>query len=401
MRDVVERGGSRAKGAGAMTTCILIAACLTAGPDDAKLKSLADAYEANRQSFVNVDCHFQVEMGKCATINDAIAGRFAGETNLRIGRWTVRGPLVRYELGSEQRPLGSAAHKEDTRRVSFHGFEGFVPNALYDRECYLMSGGFVLRAGPDSRFATFFHFAQNESDGLGIRFHAFNIDTIGPNEVSNPVRALRDCVKGRFQGRYDGVQTINGHDLEVVRIGLPGTELRETCGFDPRRGHLLAFKSDKNPQTSELAYAAYVIEARESSSGHWFPTRLINVHHPESLGPYRTDVLSVTALNIDNPPADADFQMTVPAGTEVQLQGTPYFPWRLSHDIEVSSIDLPTIHAEFVKEGKKRERQRAVRHFFGGLRNAMSLPWSGRTWLLVGGVIAGVIVGIVGYRRYA
>ena len=87
-----------------MTTLAILTALLAAGPDDAKLKELADAYAANRQSFTNVDCRFEVRFGDCATIEDAHAGRFMKDPIVRVGRWTVRGPLARYELDRSSDP---------------------------------------------------------------------------------------------------------------------------------------------------------------------------------------------------------------------------------------------------------------------------------------------------------
>lgn len=78
-----------------MTAAGLLSVLLVAGPDDTKLKSLADGYPANRVSFVNVDCRFEVRFGKCATLEDALAGEFADDPVVNDGRWIVRDPAVR------------------------------------------------------------------------------------------------------------------------------------------------------------------------------------------------------------------------------------------------------------------------------------------------------------------
>ncbi|MBL8849055.1 MAG: hypothetical protein JNG89_05200 [Planctomycetaceae bacterium] len=349
-----------------MAPYLLLAALLAAGPDDAKLKALADAYQANRQSFVNVDCRFKVQFGSCATLEDALAGRFLEQRDeqwdQRGGRWTVRGPFVRYEYGF----LLDPAAKDDDE--------------------YLISGNYLLQrlqgstTGNDVAL-----FDSVEDDGFGIRFHPFNIDIIGPHEYSNPPRYVDSCLSGRFVGRYNGIETIQGIQLETVSIGPSGMVVPVKMGFDPLRGHLLCYMQDSDPDTGRLRYAAYVTSARECTGGRWIPLRWVNFRDPESAEPHSTTILTVTDLNVDDPPPDESFEMVVPAATRMRFQdGRLFADWQSENELTITAANLPATYEAYVKAAKNRQRLQAIRRVFGGLLNDR-----GHTWLLI--ALAGVV----------
>jgi hypothetical protein len=357
-----------------LTTIALLTALLAAGPDDAKLTELADAYAANRLSFTNLDCRFEVRFGDCATLDDALAGRFTKDPMVRVARWTVRGPLERYRFGRSTDPT----HPPDPKWVSF------APSS--EEIYFLTSGEYVLSRG-EIRDAVSIQ-PRADIDGFGIVLSPFNIGTLGPFESSNPVVSLEHCLSGDLVGTYGGTETINGVEVETWSIGVPGQELRKKYGFDPQRGHLLAYMHDTDTRYRRLAYSAYMTDARECSGGRWIPTRLVKIEPYSPEGPYRTIILTVTELNVDDPVPDDALSQVIPFGTLVRMHGLQV-AWSLENDLPVAAADLPVHYDAFMKEGRSIQRRAAFGRFFSSLQTNLAMPWSGRTW----GMIA--IVGIV------
>lgn len=374
-----------------MNIVLLLSLLLSADPDDAKLMSIADAYQANRNSFVNVDCRFEVQFGKCATLEDALTGRLLETQFICDGRWLVRGPLVRYDFvrRSQLAPGDTQTVPRQRPTASTHG--------PYADDRYLINAGHILESGLAPGNVSFY--GPNSHDGMGIRYHPFNTDIIGPHEYSNPQRYVEGCLTGRLTGQYDGLEFIGGVELEVVSIGLPGAVGKARMGFDPRRGHLLIYMEDSDPDTGRRRYAAYVTETQACPGGRWIPTRRINFHDPDADGPHRTEVLIVGQLNVDDAPPDEVFAMTLPAGMQVDLGRSDLERMPIKGERTVAATELPAMYDEFVKRGEELKRQKAKRRFFGGLQRMLRLPWSGTMWLTLSLVVAIVLLTVYWDRR--
>jgi len=180
-------------------------------------------------------------------------------------------------------------------------------------------------------------FTKEDRDPEGIRVSPFNVDCFGPDEDSSPGRFLRDALNGRFTAKFGGTERINGIEALVVVVdeGLK-------YGFDPKRGYLIVYASDKAPSSGRRYYEVDVLEARECSARRWFPTRVVRISQPDTAGPYKVSELKVTKLDVDSRPAADEFRLQLAKDAQVSVIGR--MEWvNLKQTKTVTTKDLPAL----------------------------------------------------------
>lgn len=385
-----------------MFTAILTTPASAGDAERNAIGVLAEGYARNREAFPFIDCRFDWMRAKAPTVDDALKGKFIGDSLVRHGHWLVSGPNVRYEVLCD--PAVTAANmsalREDWQRLrkSEKGAETkfALPVNCMDR-LILRSDAYSLKYGPFVHAANLF--SKTDQDGEGIRYTPFNIDILGPDESSNPGRYLRDCLNGRFQGRFLGTPQINGVDVLVVTVGgtpgPTGEPVGPKFGFDPKRGYLPVYISDTSPESGKRWYEAHITEARQCTNDRWFPTRVVKIISPDTGAPYEVEQITVLDLDVDSEPSADRFQLELAAGTQVNvIERTEWT--NLRHAETFRPEDLAALHERCIRtaKGYQERRAKAMAAVTGGSSRL-------RTVLIVGnvGILAAVACVLLLRRR--
>jgi hypothetical protein len=348
-------------GFAAMCAAALLVPSGAAGAEDQRdaITSLKDAYTRNRQSFTAVDCEFTWRRGIAESLPDALAGMISTSLPAQHGRWVVDGQNEMYELRCDpelNQQVGQAKRNFAERGIKTS--TGWLIPVPCAESYYLKSEAYSLSYGSLTLAANLF--PKPELDPGGIRVTPFNLDIMGGNEASSPTRYLDDCLNGRFESSVAGMQPIDGNEYLIVSLG-PG--LRMTYGFDPQRGHLLAYYSASDANTGEKLFEMHVTDARACAGGRWFPTRTVLVSNPNPGAPFDVRELQVVKLDVDSPPAPDAFQLDLAAGTQVNLPNHAGQLTNLNEAQSVGLADLPVLHArclEWEQRYLAAERWRAA-----------------------------------------
>lgn len=325
-----------------------------ADEDRSALGVLREGYLANRESFPFIDCRFQFVRTEARTISDCLAGRFIGKRVIQRGHWLVNGPEQRYELVCEaavtkamEKRLEEEAKKRRGARSDRAGIS--VPLECADHLYLTSRDSYSMSYGPLLSGANIF--PKGVEDGWGIRITPFSMDAMGPNESANPARYLKDCLDGRFVGRYLGTQQVNGVAVMMAAVGTSKEIMAETFGFDPARGFLPVYFSRRDPKTGKRHSEVHVTNAKRCSQNRWFPMRSVVVNDPDSKAPFKVEEIAVTHLDVDAEPARERFFLDLPAGAQVNVPGEP--AWRnLRKPERVNARDIARVYNECVEAGK-------------------------------------------------
>jgi hypothetical protein len=334
----------------AVSLCVLLVLCVSLNADDRDRQALGflkEGYLRNRESFTTIDCEFEWRKGKAATRNDAFECRFIGEPTVQTGHWLVDGPLVRYEL------LCSPALVQETQRIMDKALKTGTNNVSIpcSDKYFLRSDAYSLNYGPVVLAANLF--TKTDQDPDGIRITPFNPDCLGPDEYSSPARSIDAALGGRYEGQFLGSERLGGDEMLVVGLG-PG--LRQKFGFDPKRGYLMVYASDTDPNSGKRYYEVKVLEAKECPGGHWFPMRIVSVLSPDTSSPFAIRELKVLNLAVDAKPPRDSFQLQLPPGVQVNCIGR--MEWlNIREATTITPQDLPALHERMKEVGEKYLQQ--------------------------------------------
>ena len=301
------------------------------------LGAIAEGYRNNRDAFQQIDCVFELTIGRSATLDQAVIGDLYAASPARSGKWMVNGEHVLYSLLCDPGVNEAVRKKMDGLRAKREA-------ATLNIDCadiyYLQKhGGYSLNFSPINITSNIF--TADDQDGFGIRYTPFAMDVMGSNEFSNPHRYLMDYLRGRWEGRFVGTErAVSGQDIVVCEVA---NNFRVRLGFDPARGYMLASMSDRDPTDGLRMYIAHVLDAKKCSNGAWFPMRTVKVYNPDSGPPYHTEIIKVISLNTDEPVPVDRFSLDLPKDTQVNRVGHP--EWiHLSESEHITSDGLPELH---------------------------------------------------------
>lgn len=255
-----------------------------------------------------------------------------------------------------------------------------VPVRCYD-ELYLRGNRISLRHAPLMRVGNLFGDVDVDHDG--IRFTPFNIDTSGPHERSGPISLLSACLSDRFIGTLENAQKVNGVDAIFVSVGRTKDDMRVRMGFDPSRGYLPVYMSDRDKASGKRHHVAYMTEAKAVAHDRWFPMRHVKVLQPDSAPPFLTYILTVTALDVDKPIPDSMFELSIVKDSQVNV-GDQIAWTQITEERTVTPADFPGLYAECIEVGNRYRERRglgAITLASGEERESQS--WIS-SWVLVG-----------------
>lgn len=288
--------------------------------DNDAFKIFSEGYKKNRESFTNINCKFFVTRKlQSETVTQAINGVWhkTSETVTQNGIWLVKDGVTRFELKCEL-DVKKIVEEKMKKQASDSKEKEFISVPCSDVFMLSSKDSFRLTYSDMMKVANIFPKGVHEGD-YGIEFSPFDMGIMARNEYSNPSRYLQDCINGRFTGRYEGTEEINGQQLEIVTFSTQtsGNQPRMKFGFDPKQGFLATYIADYNENTHKPNYEAFILETKKCSGDRFFPVKSVVVT-------FRNDKLFVrsivvTDLDVDTPLDPNLFRFEIPKGSQVSV----------------------------------------------------------------------------------
>jgi hypothetical protein len=354
--------------------------------------AIAEGYRANRESFTEFSCRFKWRNGKARSLEDARNGKLE-QVLEHDGLWIVDGLRTRYQFVCSSVNLSQEFDRAVVARRKTPGITREI--SLPGQEYFYLKNG-TMRAHQSKIIKSLNLIPLETEDPAGIQVTPFALGLMGGDEVLGPSAILKGVVDGHFIGRFDGTVEEAGKPLLAVSRGYKGEGLRTSYRFDPERGYLVVHFWDSDPHSGKRNYEAFMVEAKDCGSGRWFPMRSIVVPGEENEPwPRRVKEMRVTELTLGRP-ADQDFVLDVPAGTQVTIVHTSNSV-NIEHDTRVHESELESL------------AQRAIEHraLLGERRKArlagesLSAPqgWSTRSLVTINIVLITALFGVFIVRR--
>ena len=306
----------------ASTECVL--SCVASPQEEQKaLGALAEGYFNNRQAFRAINCRFEVVNTNATTVEDALAARFVGKQMTHYGLWLVNGANTRYELlcAPTVKSAVEEALREKRKAIREERSKGRSESTISVEcvdELYLKNDDYYMSYGPLILSANLF--SKETARPVGIRKTPFDMGVIGADEISNPGRFLKDCLGGRFVGRFFGTERIGKAELLVTTVECKGFADYK-YGFDPNRGYVLAYYASKDNKSGRRYEEAFVTDIKQCSEGRWFPMRSVVISYSDPKAPLAITEFRVVQLDVDHGVAQEEFYLDIAAGTQVSIPG--------------------------------------------------------------------------------
>jgi hypothetical protein len=390
------------------------------------LHVLSEDYKKNRDSFPNMNCKFRFTWkAKADSIQQAIDYKYEVTQNtvFKEGKLISNEGNTYFELKCSQE---DKIITETTLKKTFNQKNNnVVINKTDEKLTKLLTGmlfpegegGIVLIRCSDvvllvskdlyrmsysevGRVANIHPRGVMEGE-YGIECSPFDMGVMARNEYSNPHRYLQDCVRGRFSGKYEGTQEINGQQLEIVTFSTKDSNNhpRMKFGFDPKKGFLATYIVDYDDKTHIPHYEAFITETKHCSGDRYFPMRSVVVH-PEKEHyqindeKYWVNSFEVTELDVDTPPDSNLIQIELPKGTQVTAPSFKSQWMNVEEEtILVTPQEIEKLHQNCIAYGKAYLERRQAPPFFNFAEPNLKRGMWIKTILIVVGLILIVIGG--------
>jgi hypothetical protein len=362
---------------------------------------LSEGYKKNRDSFTNVNCKFLVtQHAQAETIPEALEGKWqiTSKTVIRDGILLVKEGNTRFELKcrldvkkiveDELKKLTATSktnQSNDTQMlmITVPCLDELV---LSTKDLYRLtysSMGKIVNIIPKGV----------EEGGVGIEFSPFDMGVMARNEYSNPYRYLQDCIRGRFSGKYEGMQEINGQQLEIVTFSTKESNNQPSMkfGFDPKKGFLATYIADYDNKTHTLIYEAFIMETKHCSGDRYFPMRSVVVYREN--GKYRVNSIEVTELDVDIPPDSNLLQLEIPKEYQVNVPSFKDQWMKTEETILVTPQEIEKLHQNCIAYGKAYLERHQTPPFSNFAEPNLERGMWIKTILIVAGLILIVIGG--------
>jgi hypothetical protein len=293
--------------------------------DNDVLKVFSEGYKKNRESFTNISCKFRVTANlQSETSVQATKGilQKTSETTSQDGIWFVKDGSVRFELkcSTDNKIIVDKMNKEIQKKPLKQGEEKVTNVPCLDTFVMSSKDSFRLTYSDIMKVANIIPKGVEEG-GVGVECSPFDMGIMARNEYSNPYRYLQDCINGRFTGRYEGTEEINGQRLEIVTFSTKtsGNQPRMKFGFDPKKGFLATYIADYNENTHKPNYEAFILETKKCSGDRFFPIKSVVVSFFRPDGKLSVRSIVVTDLDVDTPLDPNLFRFEIPVGAQVSV----------------------------------------------------------------------------------
>jgi hypothetical protein len=332
-------------------------------------------------------------------------------TVVHDGKLISKDRNIYFELKSPQeyREKQEKARQQDTREtdttVTSYGTQlrfVIIPLPSMDRN-YLVSKDLDILGYSQNKNESVVNILLNgvEEGHFGIEYSPFDMGVMARNEYSSPHRYLQGCIQGKFSGKYEGTQEINGQQLEIVTFSTKDSNNHPAMkfGFDPKQGFLATYIIDYDNETHIPIYEAFITETKLCSGGRYFPMRSVvvwreNDRYRVNDGKYKVDSFEVTELDVDTPPDSNLLQIELPKGTRVVAQSGENQWMNTDKTIIVTPQKIKKLQKQCVAYGKAYLKKRQISSLFNFTEiNLLRGMWIKRTFIVVGLIL--IVIAIV------
>jgi hypothetical protein len=369
------------------------------GSDQDVFSVFSEGYKKNRDSFTNVNCKFLVtQHAQAETIPEALEYKWqiTSNTVIRDGILLVKEGNTRFELKCRSDIKKFAEY--ELKKIKNQSDQTNDNNKRYIvipcSDVFVISSNDLFRLTYSTINETVNIFPKGVEEGTyGVEYSPFDMGIMARNEYSSPYRYLQDCIRGRFVGHYEGMQEINGQQLEIVTFSTKDSNNhpRMKFGFDPKKGFLATYIVDYNDRTHTPIYEAFITEMKHCSGDRYFPMRSVVVF-PEN-GKFRVSSIEVTALDVDTPLDPNLLCFEIPKGAQVNVPSFDNQWMDAEETILVTPQKIEKLHQNCIAYGKAY----LERHQTPPFSNFTEPNLQRGNWLRVILIVAGLIlIGIGG-----
>ncbi|MDR2705867.1 MAG: hypothetical protein LBC02_08840 [Planctomycetaceae bacterium] len=373
---------------------------------------LSTAYKKNRDSFTNINCKFKfIWKAKADSIQQAIDHKYeiTPNTVLHDGKLISKNGDTYFERICSQEDkikneniLKEAFNQQKDNSIIINGKKVVLVKARCHDVILLVSKDlYRLTYSESGRVANIIPSGVEEG-GVGIEFSPFDMGVMARNEYSNPHRYLQDCIRGRFSGKYEGIQEINGQQLEVVTFSTKDSNNQPSMkfGFDPKKGFLATYIADYDSKTHALRYEAFITETKHCSGDRYFPMRSVivmpeNESYRINDGKYYVNSIEVTELDVDTPPNSKLLQLEIAKDCEISVPSFKNQWMKAEKTISVTPKEIKKLHKKCIAYGKAYLEQ----HQTPPLSNFTEPNLKRGMWIKTILIVVGLILIMIGGLR--
>lgn len=361
-----------------MVPHLFLLATLLLGPaqnaNEKEIGLAAEGYLANREAFPFFRCRLEALEGRAESVEAAVKAKYLEKSPVSAGVWVADGEKTYFRLNCDPSFFDAALAKARDENAQT------VPQPCIE-DHFLSDGRLKVRASFNVKVANFYNPEQDFPVTYNTPWRT------GESSVGD---LLKDCLRGKKWGRFDGYDDTFGKGLMAFSVGY--TSAKDICRrfvLDPERGFLPVcywlITDDRKPYTQEI-----ITHFKQCSNKRWFPERLVVVYQPEEKPPYLVREYKVTALDADERPTENDFEMDFSDVTQVCNLADPRTAYKPAPGEKVNVNQLEALGAKLKWVAEHRD----------DLRTPASRPFQWRLFAVINLLFLCLVLGMVAYRRW-
>jgi hypothetical protein len=314
-----------------------------ANSDQARtLGTAGEGFISNLEAFEYFTCRWEVLEGKADSLAQAAAGGLRDVVR-RDGTWIVDGTNAFFEMKCDKAVIRRALTDPKNKRDDLV----FVPCS---NNAYLTDGNYHLWHAPGAQTA---HIVPPTGPRKPrVELTPLDLGLIAMNPGPNLGEMLRQCAKGKLQGRFEGVEAIEGIPTLSFALAQNG-DYRQRYWLDPDRGFLPIRISFYRPGNATRTAEARVLEILRCSKGRWFPKHAVVAMNPDSPPAASYRVFKVLELELEKRPNAESFSLELPGGTQVNDAKTIGAYVNIANLRVVGLKELKSLHDEVQRSANR------------------------------------------------
>jgi len=346
-----------------------------------RLKTIAEGFMTNRQSFPFLTCRFEVSQGAAGSLKEALDSGPSKDVVKAECIWIRDGSKERYELNrpvDREKLMGSVKGEGVPLTLGPHKRVGEGSLVLATNGVLLSGAAYSPDLPPPDLIDTPLDmFGEMGSDGS-----------------LHPGRLIPRFLESPEVGTVWPAEAVSLEGQDLLKVVFEASKTRITFFLAPRQGYL-PVQMWVGDRDGSVHRKGFITKVRACSSGRWFPERivLIDGDAKDPTKPCYAREIKVTELDVDRRPADAQFAIEVPAGTQLWDGIDSYSLITLPQTTRFHYSELSGLLAEM-------RRQAPIRRAREGQIGEPTGPARSRRLVVIGGaaLLAVVLGGVVLWR---
>lgn len=310
------------------------------------LEVIREVYEDNRERLNSFSCRFVVTDGAGESIEDAMKGNIR-VSQQRQGLWLVHNTKSRYELN-----CATATNLSLLRPANGTATSGPVATGVPCAPAVSLFNGDQKINADVSQTMQVVNLATNRSTP-SEPITPISLGIMNQGESDSPAKFIAGAMQGMRHCRYLGVDTSQGHPLEMIETGRHAEKSAQSLRIwylDLAQGGLpkLVVFRDAN---GEIQGETRVLAVRQVPNGAFICEKAVTAWN-------RQNGVSVQSIEltefIDSPPNDADLSITLSPEMKIGVDEEMKSFFRISESELMRASDL----GDFVARARIRAEAR-------------------------------------------